>query len=165
MQNRACLVLLLITVMIGTGWTQTTAGQAPVGTTQTTNPAPDTTQTPNPAAPAFGQDNPAPQVTVNPPLSSLDQPVFEPGSDVKNFLQPGLQVSESLDTNAAGDFSNPKARSVTRLLGSLAMQRIWNRYDAGLDYVGGAGFYTAAWAHGRFIHSTPMGAQCGATAN
>jgi len=152
MQNRACLVLLLITMMIGTGWSQTTAGQAPVGTTQTTNPPADTTQTPNPAAPAFGQDNPAPQVTVNPPLSSLDEPVFEPGSDVKNFLQPGLQVSESLDTNAAGDFSNPKARSVTRLLGSLAMQRIWNRYDAGLDYVGGAGFYTSGMGT-RQIHS------------
>ncbi|HEX3320624.1 MAG TPA: hypothetical protein VHR84_07970 [Terriglobales bacterium] len=109
-------------------------------------------QTPNQPAPAFGQETPPQQATENPPLSGLDEPVFEPGSDVKNYIQPGLAVSESLDTNAAGDFSNAKVRSVTRVLGSLAVQRIWSRFDAGLDYVGGAGIYT----HGlgtRQVHS------------
>jgi hypothetical protein len=144
MKNRVCLAAVLI-MMIGTGWAQTTAGQQPEVSTQTGN-AP---------APAFGQNNPAPQATTNPPLSGLDEPVFEPSSDIKNYLQPGLQVSESLDTNAAGDFSNAKSRSVTRLLGSLAIQRIWNRYDAGLDYVGGAGFYTSGLGT-RQIHSLDM---------
>ena len=116
MQNRACLVLLLITMMIGTGWSQTTAGQAPVGTTQTTNPPADPTQTPNPAAPAFGQDNPSPQVTVNPPLSSLNEPVFEPGSDVKNFLQPGLQVSSRSTPTQLAISATPK-RAPSRAAG------------------------------------------------
>ena len=123
-----------------------------VGQAQITPPAEVGAQTPTQAAPAFGQDNPAPQATENPPLSGLDEPVFEPGSDVKNYIQPGLQVSESMDTNAAGDFSNPHVRSVTRVLGSLAVQRIWSRFDAGLDYVGGAGFYTRGLGT-RQIHS------------
>src|SRR4029453_14386678 len=142
MKNGVFVVLLLIT-MIGAGWAQTTIGQTPATQTpavQTpaSQPPEDTPQTTgsHPAAPAFGQDNPAPQATTNPPLSGLDEPVFEPGSDIKNYIQPGVQVSESMDTNAAGDFSNAHVRSVTRLLGSLAAQRIWGRNDAGLEYVG-----------------------------
>jgi hypothetical protein len=136
------LAAALIMLMIGTGWAQTGAGQPPEVPPQT----------PGAPAPAFGQDNPSPQTVSNPPLSGLDEPVLEPGSDVKNYLQPGLQVSESLDTNAAGDFSNLKTRSVTRVIGSLAAQRIWGRYDAGLDYVGGAGFFTSGLGT-RQIHS------------
>jgi hypothetical protein len=123
-----------------------------IGQAQSVPPPEVGAQTPTQPAPAFGQDTPAQQATENPPLSGLDEPVFEPGSDVKNYIQPGLQVSESMDTNAAGDFSNAQVRSVTRVLGSLAIQRIWGRFDAGMDYVGGAGFYTRSIGT-RQVHS------------
>lgn len=119
---------------------------------QTATPPPSAQQSPTAAAPAFGQDTPTPQASENPPLTGLDEPVVVPGSDTKNYIQPGIQVSESLDTNAAGDFSNAKIRSVTRVLGTLAVQRLWNRYDAGVSYVGGAGFYTSGLGT-RQIHS------------
>jgi len=100
------LAAVLILLMIGTGWAQTGAGQPPEVPPQT----------PGAPAPAFGQDNPSPQTVTNPPLSGLDEPVLEPGSDVKNYLQPGLQVSESLDTNAAGDFSNLRENGLIRVV-------------------------------------------------
>src|SRR5690242_4291816 len=54
-----------------------------------------------PAATAPAEQNNA----ENPPLSGLDQPVAEPAFGGRSYLVPGLQVSESVDSNVAGGSS------------------------------------------------------------
>ena len=87
---------------------------------------------------------PAEQNNVeNPPLSGLDQPVAEPAFGGRSYLVPGLQVSETVDSNAAGTTSNQThTAEITRGLGAMDMQKIWRRYQLGLDYVAAGDFYT-----------------------
>src|SRR6266496_3494617 len=54
-----------------------------------------------PAATAPGEAN-----VENPPLSGLDNPSAEPAFGGRSYLVPGLQVSESVDSNAASAASN-----------------------------------------------------------
>ncbi len=49
-------------------------------------------------APAFG-GNTAATASDNPPISGLDQPSLEPNITARSFLQPGVQVSDSVDSN------------------------------------------------------------------
>ncbi|HET8826376.1 MAG TPA: hypothetical protein VFM77_14655 [Terriglobales bacterium] len=91
-----------------------------------------------PAATAPAEQNNA----ENPPLSGLDQPVAEPAFGGRSYLVPGLQVSESVDSNATGaSGSNNHMAEITRALGSVDMQKIWRRYQFGLDYIAGGDFY------------------------
>ncbi|MCU1295795.1 MAG: hypothetical protein JWO91_73, partial [Acidobacteriaceae bacterium] len=120
-------------------------GQQTVGSGQ----QPDTDQQPavnpqqqNVPAPAFGQDAPAPQTVENPPLSGLDQPAMEPDLAARSFLIIGAHATEGVDTNSAGKFNGGfPLTSVTRLLGSAAVQRLWKRYALDVDYIGGGGLY------------------------
>ncbi len=108
----------------------------------------DTTQTPadaqqkTPPPAAFGQENPPVLVNDNPPISALDQPSLEPSVQPRSMLLGGIEVSESLDSNIGSD-ARPTIHGVTRGLGGLTMQRLWNRYQLAAAYVGGAGFYNA----------------------
>jgi len=91
-----------------------------------------------PAATAPAEQNNA----ENPPLSGLDQPVAEPAFGGRSYLMPGLQVSESVDSNVAGGSStNTHMAEISRVLASMDMQKIWRRYQFGLDYVAGGDFY------------------------
>lgn len=104
------------------------------------NPAGSTQQQP---IPAYGQDNPQPPLTENPPLSGLDVPSLEPHAAPLSYLQPGATISESADSNPANTVGGGTSfNSVTRGLGTLTLKRLWSHYDLGLEYAGGAGYYT-----------------------
>jgi len=92
-----------------------------------------------PAATAPAEQNNA----ENPPLSGLDQPVAEPAFGGRSYLVPGFQLSETADSNAAsvGAGKNSHTSEITRALGSADLQKIWRRYQFGLDYVAGGDFY------------------------
>ncbi|PYJ75800.1 MAG: hypothetical protein DME69_14215, partial [Verrucomicrobia bacterium] len=133
------LMMMLLTLLCGAARAQTDPGQQPAGSSQ--QPA-DTTQPPAATPPpAFGQDNPPAQANENPPLSGLDQAALEPNIAPRSFLLPGLEVSESMDSNIAGQTGNSSIHSVTRAIGSLTLQRLWRRYDLALNYLGGAAVY------------------------
>lgn len=115
---------------------------------QSTEPAPSGQQEPAPQnppqepVPAYGQENSPPLVSENPPLSGLDLPSLEPHAAPMSYLQPGVTVSQSVETNAGNQLGGGGATSVTRALGSLTLKRLWSHFDLGLDYIGGAGYYT-----------------------
>ncbi len=126
----------VVVVLAGmAAWAQTDVAQQPSDSTQPASSAP---------AGAFGQDEPAPQVSQFPPLSGLDEATLEPNYAARSFLIPGFQITEMADSNAsnslktgAGSFTGD-----THMLGSLALQRIWRKYQASVDYRGGASIYT-----------------------
>jgi hypothetical protein len=109
--------------------------------------APQTPDTGNPPtnttpAPAFGQTGQPPQQNVdNPPISGLDLPNLDPNASTRSFLVPGIHVSQAVDTNIGSQVGGSAVQGVTRALGSLALQKLWNRYDVGLQYVGGGAYY------------------------
>ena len=85
---------------------------------------------------------PAEQNNVeNPPLSGLDQPTAEPAFGGRSYLMPGFQLSESVDSNAAGSSNNYHTSEITRALGSVDLQRIWRQYQLGVDYIAAGDFY------------------------
>src|SRR4030081_2562406 len=90
------LALMLLTLTLGTSRAQDSSSpQSPAAT-------PDTAQQPEtPPAPAFGQDNPPPPVSENPPISGIDQPGLDPHAAPVSYLQPGVHVTESADSNAS----------------------------------------------------------------
>jgi hypothetical protein len=92
------------------------------------------------AVPASGQTDVGIS-SDNPPLTGLDQPSLEPRATTRSFLVPGVHVSESVDSNIQGNTGNTAIHGVTRALGTLFLQRLWGRYETGLGYVAGAGFY------------------------
>jgi hypothetical protein len=137
-QTTCVLVVLVAGSLVA--WGQDPAGQAPAEGQQ--NAAP-------PAA--FGQDNPPVLVNDNPPISGLDRPSLEPNIQPRSMLLGGVEGSESLDTNIGSD-AYPAIHSVTRGLGGLTMQRLWNRYQLAAAYVGGAAYYNLAGLGVEQIH-------------
>jgi len=135
MRDRFYILMLCCALGLGTGWAQIDASQQPVPLGEQQQP-PDTTQ--SGAVPA-GQDNAAAVSNDNPPLSGLDQPSLEPRAAARSFLIPGAHISQSLDSNIGGGTGS--VAGVTRALGSITLQRLWSRYNVGLDYVGGGAFY------------------------
>jgi len=97
-------------------------------------------QQPAPApAPAFGQNAPILN-PENPPISGLDQPSLEMRTATRSFISPGLQVSESADTNPNNELGVSSARSVSHVLGALDLQRFWPKSDLFAEYLGGGMF-------------------------
>jgi hypothetical protein len=128
------LVVLILAFTLNAAWGQDNS-------TPPTSDAPqDTSQQPTPA---YGQDNAPTPVTENPPLSGLDMPGLEPHAAPLSYLQPGVVVTESADTNVADTLGQSGVRSVTEALGSLTLQRLWSHYALALDYLGGAAYYNA----------------------
>jgi len=100
---------------------------------------------PQQPAPAYGADNSAPpSSSENPPISGLDMPNLEPHAAPLSYLQAGAHFSETADSNLENTVGTSEFGSITRLLGSLELQRLWSHYDLGLDYVGGFGYYSAS---------------------
>lgn len=99
----------------------------------------------NAPAPAFGSGVTIPSASENPPISGLDQPSLEPGTITRSFLAPGAILSQSGDSNIAGTLGSGNNTAdpggITRALGSVTLQRIWNRYETDLQYIGGGVFY------------------------
>ncbi len=89
---------------------------------------------------ASAQDTGTLRISPNPPVSGLDEPALEPALTPRSFFQPGLHVSQSLDSNAFGAAA-ANVQGISRLLGSASLQRVWKRYDVAGDYIGGIGLY------------------------
>jgi hypothetical protein len=103
---------------------------------------PSTAQQP---APAYGQDNngQTSPMSENPPITGLDLPSLEPHGAPLSYLQPGVTVTQSADSNVGNDLTGGESvASVTRGLASLTLKRLWSNYDLGLEYMGGAGYYS-----------------------
>src|SRR6202165_5087426 len=130
--------LVLLTLALGTSRAQDSSSpQSPAAT-------PDTAQQPEtPPAPAFRQDNPPAPVSENPPISGIDQPGLEPHAAPLSYWQPGAHLSEAADSNVADTLGGSNFHAVTRAFGRLALQRLWSNYKLALDFVGGAGYYSA----------------------
>jgi hypothetical protein len=124
---------IFLALALGMGWAQVSDPQAP----------PDTSQSPA-GAPAAAIGPNTPTTSDNPPISSLDSPSLEPLSPARSFLQPGLHVSQSVDSNVSNAPGSSAARGVTRALGSLELQRLWANYQTSLDYIGGGAFYSGS---------------------
>src|SRR5580692_9419333 len=101
---------------------------------------PDGTQPQSPL-PAYGQDNAPASTSDNPPISGLDIPNLQPHTAPLSYLQGGAHFSESIDSNVENTLGGSKISSITDVLGSLELQRLWSHYSLGLDYVGGVGYY------------------------
>lgn len=121
--RRSLLLVLAAMVWVGIAVAQDTAGSSDSGAV--------------PAATAPAEQNNA----ENPPLSGLDQPVAEPAFGGRSYLMPGVQVSESADSNAAASSKKTHTAEITRALVSADLQKIWRKYQFGLDYVAGGDFY------------------------
>jgi hypothetical protein len=79
----------------------------------------------------------------NPPLSGLDAPASVPVFGGRSYLVPGLQFSETVDSNAAGTSGNRgTVGEISRGLVSVDLQKLWRSYQLGLDYIGGGDVYT-----------------------
>src|ERR1700736_293199 len=137
-KRHSILPLVLLILALGTSRAQdSNSPQSPTAT-------PDTAQQPEtPPAPAFGQDNPPPPVSENPPISGIDQPGLEPHAAPVSYLQPGVHVTEAADSNVSDTLESSGAHAATRALGSLTLQRLWSNYKLALDFLGGAGYYSA----------------------
>ena len=108
----------------------------------------------NGASPAAtGQDASALGTAENPPLSGLDQPSLEPGATAHNILQPAVQASQSVDSNIGNELGNSAVHGVTRVLGSLVLERLWERYQTGLAYIGGGALYPGYVRTGSLIQA------------
>jgi hypothetical protein len=147
MRNGTCLLLLGTLLALGASWAQSDNSQQQPATSQQ---ATDNNQQPATGAVPAGQDNGSAVSGDNPPLSGLDQPSLEPRAAARSFLIPGAHISQSLDTNVGSD--GPHINGITRALGSLTLQRLWSRYDVGLEYVGGAAFYPRSARGATQIH-------------
>ena len=136
-RHMVCALVLLTAV--GMAWGQDSSGQDPNSQQSTPPPA------------AFGQEGSPVVINDNPPISGLDQPSLEPNIQPRSMLLGGVEGSESLDTNIGSD-ATPAIHSVTRGLGGLTMQRLWNRYQLAAAYVGGVGYYNQSGLGLRQIH-------------
>ena len=132
---------IFLALAFGIGWAQE-------GDTQ-----PSSAGSQAPAA-AVGPTTTAPD--DNPPISSLDSPSLEPLGTARSFLQPGLHLSQSVDSNVSNATGNSGVSSVTRALGSLELQRLWANYQTSLDYIGGGAFYSSRSANATQLHQLEL---------
>ncbi len=104
--------------------------------------AAQTTSQPDTApAPAFGQNAPVLN-PENPPISGVDEPSLELRTATRSFVSPGLQLSETADTNANNTLGpSSDVSSISRILGAFDLQKFWPKSDLFLEYVGGGAVY------------------------
>lgn len=135
---------LLVLALPLTAWAQQdSSGQAP-----SAGQSPDAGQSQdNGGAPpaAIGPSSTAGDQTLeNPPLSGLDSPRAEPAFGGRSYLVPALQLNEGVQTYSGDSETN----EVTRVLGSLDLQKLWKSYQVALDYIGGFSYYTGTLGTG-----------------
>jgi hypothetical protein len=127
-------MIAIMALVLSTAWGQDTSAP-PEGSS-----APPQDSSAQQPIPAYGQGNAAP-ISENPPISGLDQPGLEPHGAPLSYIQPGATVSESWDSNIENTLGGGPGQSITRALGSLALQRLWSRYGLALQYGGGVAYY------------------------
>ena len=130
---RYFVVALVVLCAMNLAWAQDDSSQPASDSGQQSNTAP---------APAFGQGPAAAPVSQNPPLTSLDEAALEPNITPRSFLAPNFSVAEFADTNATNTLGGRRTwTGVTHVQGNVALQRLWSRYETGLQYSGGGTFY------------------------
>jgi hypothetical protein len=132
MSKYSSLGILMLALALNAAWGQDNSAPQPGGVGQ------DSGQQP---APAYGQENAPPPITENPPISGLDMPGLEPHAAPLSYLQPGVVVAETADSNITDSIGHAAVRSVTEGLGSLTLQRLWSKYALAVDYLGGVAYY------------------------
>ena len=156
------MLLAALVFAFSVAWAQENPSQTPSSSDQGTSTpgndqgtsSPDNDQGTSTPAPAFGQDNSSAQLTnENPPISSLDQPSLEAPFAGRSFLVPSVQVSQSIDSNAGNAIGGSRLTGVTRGLGSVALQKLWSRFDLSLGYVGGGAYYTGRGTNFNQVHN------------
>ena len=129
-------MVAMVALVVCAAWGQDTSA-----TPQDNSTPPQDNSAQQPAAP-YGQDANTAPISANPPISGLDQPGLEPHGAPLSYIQPGATVSESWDSNIQNLLgSNTAGQSITRALGSVALQRLWSHYDLALQYGGGVAYY------------------------
>ena len=105
-------------------------------------------------APAFGQEPTPPPPTPAPPVPSLDEPSVEPGIAVRSYLQPGIHLTETVNSNlGSGTGGGGGVVGITRALGSLDLRRLWSHYDMSVKYIGGAALFSDNFGSPSQTHS------------
>src|SRR5207248_11424678 len=94
-------------------------------------PAQDDASGQGQTAPPPAATGPADQNLENPPVTGLDQPKSEPAFGGRSYFVPRLQASEGINSNASGA-TRSGVSSVSRLLGSADLQKLWRRYQVGI---------------------------------
>lgn len=112
-------------------------------------PAQDDASAQEQSAPPPAATGPVDQNLENPPVTGLDRPQSEPAFGGRSYFAPGAQASEGLDSNANGSAHGSSKSSVTRLAGSADLQKLWRKYQIGLDYLGGVAGYSGPLANSR----------------
>jgi hypothetical protein len=82
-------------------------------------------------------------------VTSLDEASLEPTVAVRSFLQPGIHLTESINS----DLGKNGVVGITRVLGSLDLLRAWSRYNTTLNYVGGASLYSDNFGQPSQVHA------------
>ena len=106
------------------------------------------------AAPAATGLDTTTQLSENPPLSSLDEPSFEPGFGARSYIAPKAEVSEAVDTNGSNSLSRGTGTSeTTRALGAFQLQKLWKIHPLDVDYIGGVDWYDRLSGRAYQIHT------------
>jgi len=142
-------LLILAASVCAAGQSDSATSQSPPATQSQgqDNPSRDTAP-----APAYGQTAPVLN-PENPPISGLDQPSLEMRGATRSFISPGLEVSESADTNVNNELGTSQVKSATRVLGAFDLQRFWPKSDLFLEYLGGGVFFSTGHDNVRQLHS------------
>lgn len=148
-------VMMALMLVLGQSWAQSD-NNAPVpdGTEQSDNAqqSDNSQQSDTAPAPAYGGNGAQPS-NENPPISGLDQPSLEPGAISRSFLLLGAHAAQSIHSNVSSSTTNSSLTGISSAFGSIALQRIWSRYQASLDYVGGASYYNQRSIGWHQVHS------------
>jgi len=141
-----------ITLLFLTAWSAMTRAQAP-SSGQSSGSQGSSDQNSGAAPAATGLDTQT-SISENPPVSGLDQPSFEPGLGARSYLLPMAQLSESVQSNPTASVTNPTGvGDITRLLGSLQLQKLWKIYPLDVDYIGGGAWYNTSGQGWYQMHS------------
>src|SRR5215470_10429722 len=141
-----------ITLFLLTASGAVSRAQEPTGGSSSTAQGPSA-QNAGAAPAATGLDTQA-EISENPPVSGLDEPSFEPGLGARSYLVPSAQVSESIQNNTASSVSNQSGvGAITRLLGSVNLQKLWKIHPLDVAYIGGAAWFNTSGRGWYQIHS------------
>jgi len=80
----------------------------------------------------------------NLPLSAVDQPSLEPNASNRSLVNSGLEVSQGMDSNAKSEPGASDLTGVTRVLGTISLQKQWRRESLNIGYLGGGSFSSSA---------------------
>ena len=126
-------VIVLLSFSLGLAWGQDSTAQQP--------DVPPNNGQQQPPAPATV--NPVPN-SENPPISGIDMPNLQPHAAPLSYLQAGVHVSQSVDSNVQNALGGSSVSTISDGLGSLELQRLWSNYVLSLDYLGGVGYFNVS---------------------